>query len=179
VTANFRNQDTIMNVADYCQREIVTIPADAPLREAAALMRKNHVGALVVTDSVEPARVVGVVTDRDLAIEIMARDLDVASICIGQLAGPSLVAVPGAASVYEAVASMEEEGVRRLLVTDNDGRVFGFLSADDLVEAIAAELSGLARALRRGIARESEERSGLTGSSSPPMFLPPGLPGMH
>lgn len=168
-----------MKVADYCQREIVTIAADASLREAAALMRETHVGALVVTDSVDPARVVGVVTDRDLAIEVIARDLDVASIRIGQLASPSLVAVTGGASVYEAVASMEEKGVRRLLVTDSDGRVFGFLSADDLVEAIAAELGGLARALRRGIARESEERSGLSDSRSPPIFLPPGIPDMH
>lgn len=165
-----------MNVADYCQREIVTIPADAPLQEAAAVMRKNHVGALVVIDSVEPARVVGVVTDRDLAIEVIARDLDVASMSIGQLASPSLVAVPGGASIYEAVAAMEDEGVRRLLVTDSDSRVFGFLSADDLVEAIAAELSGLARALRRGIARESEERP---GPRALPVFLPPGVPGMH
>jgi hypothetical protein len=44
---------------------------------------------------------------------------------------------------------------------------------------IAAELGGLARALRRGIARESEERSGLSGSRPPPIFLPPGIPGMH
>ena len=80
-----------MKVADYCQREIVTIAADASLREAAALMRETHVGALVITDSVDPARVVGVVTDRDLAIEVIARDLDVASIRIGQLASPSLV----------------------------------------------------------------------------------------
>ena len=53
---------------------------------------------------------------------------------------------------------MEEGGVRRLLVTDSDGRVIGFLSSDDVLDAVAAELGGLARALRSGIARENAER---------------------
>jgi CBS domain-containing protein len=57
-----------MDIASICQRRIVTIEADATLREAAILMRERHVGALVVTDSTDAPRVLGVVTDRDLAI---------------------------------------------------------------------------------------------------------------
>lgn len=167
-----------MNIAQLCQREIVTVSDHASLREAAALMRDHHVGALVVTDAAELTRAVGVVTDRDFAIEVLARDLNPADLRIGQLSSKKVVVVPGSATVQEAVAAMENAGVRRLLVTDDEGGVIGFVSTDDLVEAMAAELGGLARALRSGIVRESAERPALEPMRPRPVFLPQGTPGM-
>lgn len=168
-----------MNVASLCERELVTIGADAPLRAAAALMRDQHVGALVVTDGVEAPHAVGIVTDRDLAIEALTGELNPAATSVGQLASVSLVGVPGTATVQEAVALMERRGVRRLLVVGERGNVIGLVSADDLVEAIAAELGGLARALQSGIAREAAARQPPAGRQARPVFLPQGLPGMH
>lgn len=168
-----------MNIASICQRDIVTIEADASLRQAATAMREQHVGALVVTDAAAPSRVAGVVTDRDLAIEVLARDLEASSIRIGQLVRRAPVSVPGDGSLREAVAAMEKAGVRRLLVTGGDGRVIGFVSADDLVEAMAAEVVGLARALRSGLARESAERPPASPASADDVFLPLGMLGMH
>lgn len=167
-----------MNIGSICQRDIVTIQADASLRDAAAAMRERHVGALVVTDAAAPSRVAGVVTDRDLAIEVLARDLDAGGIRVGQLVRRAPVSVPGDGSLREAVAAMEKAGVRRLLVTGGDGRVIGFLSADDLVEAMAAEVAGLARALRSGLARENSERPPVAPSPDD-VFLPLGMLGMH
>jgi CBS domain-containing protein len=166
-----------MSIADICQRQVITIEADASLREAAASMREHHVGALVVVDATEPSRVAGVVTDRDLAIEVLAGDVDAARVRVGQLVNGSPVAVAGSASIQDAVAAMEEGGVRRLLVTDDEGRVVGFLSFDDLLAAVATELSGLAGVLRSGMARENAERGPLPPSE--PVFLPLGMPGMH
>lgn len=168
-----------MDIATICQRRVVIINAEASLREAALLMRAHHVGALVVTDSAETPRALGVVTDRDLAIDVLARELDASSVRIGAIASGSLVAVAGTATVQEAVEAMEQHGVRRLLVTDDDDGVIGFVSADDLVEAIAVELSGLAAALRSGIARESAERAAIAPPQPRPVFLPQGMPGMH
>lgn len=167
-----------MNIASICQRDIVTIEADASLRQAATAMREHHVGALVVTDAAAPSRVAGVVTDRDLAIEVLARDLDANTIRVGQLVRRAAVSVPGDGSLREAVAAMEKAGVRRLLVTGDDGRVIGFISADDLVEAMAAEVVGLARALRSGLAREGAERPP-AGPGTDDVFLPLGMLGMH
>ncbi|HWI81144.1 CBS domain-containing protein [Ramlibacter sp.] len=168
-----------MNIASFCQRDVVTIEADASLRDAAGAMRERHVGALVVTDATAPSRVAGVVTDRDLAIEVLARDLDAGSIRIGQLVRRAPVSVPGDGSLREAVAAMEQAGVRRLLVTGDDGRVIGFLSADDLVQALAAEVAGLARALRSGMERETAERPSATPPDDDAVFLPLGMLGMH
>lgn len=168
-----------MNIGSICQRDIVTIDAEASLCEAATAMRERHVGALVVTDAAAPSRVAGVVTDRDLAIEVLARELDAATIRIGQLVRRSPVSVPADGSLREAVAAMEKAGVRRLLVTGDDGRVIGFLSADDLVEAMAAEVVGLARALRSGIVRENVERPPTAAAAGDEVFLPLGMLGMH
>jgi CBS domain-containing protein len=168
-----------MNIASICRRDIVTIEADASLREAAVLMRDHHVGALVVTEGDAAPSVLGVVTDRDLAIEVLALDLDPASMRIGQLAAGAPAAVPGSGSLQDAVSLMEDRGVRRLLVTADDGGVIGLVSVDDLVDAMAAEVGGLARALRSGIAREEAERPSVSGRPARAVFLPQGMPGMH
>ena len=168
-----------MKIASLCQREFVTIHAHELLRNAAALMREQHVGALVVIDSAEPPHVLGVVTDRDLAIEVLARDLNVAATRIGEIASNSLVAVAATASVHEAVSAMKESGVRRLLVTEEDGSVIGFVSADDLIAAIASELGSLASALRNVITRENAERAALSTPQSRPVLLPRGVAGTH
>ena len=169
-----------MTIDRICRREIVAVDAGASLREAAALMRRHHVGALVVSVTNEGReQAVGIVTDRDLAIEILARELDPGEVRIGQLASRRLTAVPGSAGIAEAVAVMQEAGVRRLLVTAADGQLVGFLSADDLLEALAAELGGLAQALRAGIAREGAERGAIEAPRPRPVFLAHGTPGMQ
>jgi CBS domain-containing protein len=163
-----------MKIANFCHREFVTIHAHESLRNAAESMRERHVGVLVVIDATEPPHVLGVVTDRDLAIEVLARDLNVATTRIGEIASNSLVAVAATASVHEAVSAMEKGGVRRLLVTEEDGSVIGFVSADDLIGAIASELGSLASALRNVITRESAERAALSTPPTRPVFLPRG-----
>lgn len=169
-----------MSIAAICQREVITIDAAASLRDAATSMREHHVGALVVTvESAGQEQAVGIVTDRDLAIEILARDLDPADIKVGQLASRQLVSVHESADLGEAVATMRQAGVRRLLVTDPDGQLAGIVSADDLLEALAQQLGGLASALRTGIAREGTERASIPPPRPRPVFLPIGTPGMQ
>lgn len=146
-----------MNIATLCQRDVVAIASDASLRDAAILMCDEHVGALVVVTGEEPPNVVGLVTDRDLALEVVGRD-QVPTLRVGHLAKSPPVAVLGSASLQDAVALMEKAGVRRLLVVDKDGGVTGLVAAEDLMGAIAEELVGLSRALRSGISREKEER---------------------
>lgn len=161
-----------MDIAGLCQRVVVTVDAHATLREAAVLMRDEHVGALVVTDPDNASRVVGVLTDRDLVIEILASDADARDTPVGEIASDRLVALPGTSSILEAVSAMEDSGVRRLLVTGDVDRVIGLVSAEDLLDEIAAELDGLARALRSGIDRETAQGDAdLLAELAPPVFL--------
>lgn len=169
-----------MNIAKLCKRPIVSIDASATLRQAATLMREQHVGALVVTAAGgEHPVAVGVVTDRDLALEVLSRDLAPSEVSIAALASRKLAAVRGSAGVTEAIGVMAEHGVRRLLVTDDEGRLTGFVSADDILESLANDFRGLAHALRVGIARESVERQAVPAPHPRAVFLPHGTPGMH
>lgn len=142
------------DLSSLCRREVVGISAQAPLREAATLMCDEHIGALVVVTEDDPPQVVGILTDRDLALEVIGRDQPVSQLCAGHLAKSPPLAVPSSASLPEAVAAMEKGGVRRLLVVDDDGGVVGIVAAEDLMGAIAEELAALVRALGRGIERE-------------------------
>lgn len=142
------------DLSSFCTREVVGIAARAPVREAAALMCEEHVGSLVVVTEDDPPQVVGILTDRDLALEVIGRDQPIAQLCAGHLAKSPPLAVQSCASLPEAVMAMEKAGVRRLLVVDDDGGVVGIVAAEDLIAAIAEELAGLVRSLRRGIDRE-------------------------
>ncbi len=169
-----------MSIAAICQPEVITIDAGASLRDAANLMREHHVGALVVTvEAAGHEQAVGMITDRDMAIEILARDLNPTDVKVGQLASRHLASVPGTAGLAEAVTVMREAGVRRLLVTGNEGQLTGFVSADDLLETLAEQLGVLANALRTGIAREGVERASIPPARPRPVFLPHGTPGMQ
>jgi CBS domain-containing protein len=160
-----------MNVASLCRREVVTVPASASVREAAAAMRNEHVGALAVTDPYTPGRVIGVVTDRDLVVDLLATAHPVDQ-AIGSLCHTELTGVAGGASIHEAVQTMRRCGVRRLLVLGEDNAVVGLVSADDLFEAVASELDALASTLRNGVAREgSRERARARAESERPRPL--------
>ena len=156
-----------MDIGSLCRHEIISVAADASVRDAADAMRRHHVGALVVTDRDEPGRALGLLTDRDLALEVLAAGRDPASATAGDLCHGPLVGVEGTASVQDAVDAMQRAGVRRLLVVQADGSLLGVISADDLLEAIAGELDTLAAALRTGIARESERTSPRLGRNRP------------
>lgn len=152
-----------MKVADICTREVISTPRSSTLQQAAALMRERHVGALVIVDDPSPtgAQVLGIVTDRDLAIEAVARGLDIRQTEIGRFADGELAAVPATAGVGEAIAIMKRRGVRRLLVAGEGGQLAGIVSMDDLLDAMAHEMSELAQTLRGGIEREASERAPL------------------
>jgi len=148
-----------MDLTPLCTREVVGINARASLREAAALMCDEHVGALVVVTGDDPPQVVGLVTDRDLTLEVIGRGQTSADVRIGDLAQQPPRAVRSSATLREAVMAMEVGGVRRLLIVDDDGGVVGLVAADDLLEALSQEFVLLARALRKGIAQEESGRA--------------------
>jgi CBS domain-containing protein len=151
-----------MTIDDICSHRIVTVGIDATLVEAASLMREHHVGALVVVTPVDGgARVEGVVTDRDLVVDVLARGLDAASVSVGDLTRAPVVSVPDTADLDDAIALMQDGSVRRLLVTNAEQQLCGIVSLDDLIHACATQWSGLSQVLHNGLAREVADRAPL------------------
>lgn len=148
-----------MPVGEICNREVVFAERTTTIVEAAQLMRRYHVGDLVVADEVEGRRVpVGMVTDRDLVVEVIAREQPFASCAVSAVMSATVVCVPETAGVIEAIQLMRSHGVRRVPVVDAGGALVGILAADDLLDLLAEELSALARIAPRGQEREVRAR---------------------
>ena len=148
-----------MPVGEICNREVVVAERTTTIVEAARLMRRYHVGDLVVVDEVQGRRVpVGMVTDRDMVVEVIAREQPFASCTVSAIMSATVVCVPETAGVIEAIQLMRSHGVRRVPVVDAGGALVGILAADDLLDLLAEELSALARIAPRGQEREVRAR---------------------
>lgn len=128
-------------IGNFCRREVVTVARGTSVEAAAVLMRERHVGAVVVVDERKDGRLpVGILTDRDIAIEIVAAHLDPRAITAGELVQRPLATVSAEASLAEAVREMSRNGVRRLPVVERDGTLAGIVSLDDLIVELVAPL---------------------------------------
>jgi CBS domain-containing protein len=152
-------KETIMTIGEICTREVVYIGASESVADAARLMRELHVGSLIV---LEPpgagGKPVGVVTDRDIVVGVVAMSLDAQRIPVEAVMRPGVTCVREDEGLGRAIALMRAEGVRRLPVVDAKGALVGIIAADDLVELVAEELSGLAAMMGREFRRERDER---------------------
>lgn len=165
-----------MSIQQFCTPDVVTIDIDATARDAAIQMGTRHVGALVVTRrQAQRLDIVGLVTDRDLVLNALARHPAPAEAPVGGLMSARVVAVPATASIADTALTMHEEGVRRILVVDADGTLVGIVSLDDLIEALSAEMADVTQGLRTGMARERARHPRLTASGLPDeaLSLPP------
>lgn len=148
-----------MPVSEICNREVVIVQPNDTALEAGKLMRQHHVGDVLVVEDRGGIRVpVGVVTDRDLVVEIMAPGLDPAVITAGDIMSPELVTVKENTGVYEAIQYMRAKGVRRLPVVDDRGSLIGILTLDDLLELLTEELHALAMLVKFEQKKETMNR---------------------
>jgi CBS domain-containing protein len=148
-----------MPVSELCNREVVIVsPPDTAL-EAARLMRQHHVGDVLVVEERGGVRVpVGIVTDRDLVLEILAPKLDAEGISVGDIMLAELATIKEDAGLFEAIGYMRSKGVRRLPVVDGKGGLIGILALDDVLELLADELSALSRLVKHEQQKETASR---------------------
>lgn len=146
-----------MNIGEICNREVVFATEDMSVKEAAELMRDQHVGSLVVIRQADLGRVVvGMVTDRDIAIVAVARDFDPQTLRVADVMQAPAHTISAAQPAFSALQMMRRHGVRRLPVTGEFGELAGLLSLDDLLDTYAAEMAMFAQAIRRE--RKEEQR---------------------
>jgi len=149
-----------MPISEICNREVVIVQPDDSALEAGKLMRQHHVGdVVVIIEDSDGVRVpVGVVTDRDLVVEIFAPELDPKVITVGDIMTPEVATIKENAGVFEAIQLMRAKGVRRLPVVNNSGGLIGILTLDDLLELLAEELLELAKLVRFEQKKETMNR---------------------
>ena len=148
-----------MSIGEICNREVVFVNRDTAVQAAAKLMRHYHVGSLVAVDDVGGKRMpIGILTDRDIVMEVDAMELDPKVITVGDIMSSELITVPESQGVLETMEVMRFKGVRRLPVIGGDGQLVGIVTIDDLLEVLAEELTDLTRIVSKEQTREMQSR---------------------
>ncbi len=148
-----------MTVGKICNREVVIVDKTASIPEAARLMREYHVGDLVVVEEKAGKRIpVGIVTDRDIVLEVIAEGVDMNDINVGDIMSNSLVTARESDGMLETIKMMRAKGVRRLPVINDDNELVGILSVDDLIDLFSEQIVDLARLIAKEQKRETERR---------------------
>ena len=131
-------------IGKFCVHNVVTVTRETTIIEAATLMRTHHIGALVVVQQTRDGTVpVGVLTDRDVVIEVVAAGLSPATVKVGEIVQRPVITVKEDAGYAEAVRRMSVNGVRRMPVVDARGALVGILTIDDILHQLAGPLLAL------------------------------------
>lgn len=148
-----------MSIGEICNREVVITRVEDSILNAAKLMRKHYVGyVLVVHQSNGSCIPVGIITDRDLVVEILATEIDPAILTVGDIMASELATVKEDIGVFEAIRFMRIKGVRRLPVVDNDGNLVGVVTLNDLLELLVEELGLLVKLIVHEQKKEASDR---------------------
>ena len=148
-----------MNAGEICNRVVVFATEEMSLKEAAALMRNEHVGSLVVVREADIGRIViGMLTDRDIAVIAMAREFDPQTLRVADIMSSDLVSAREDESVNDVLALMRTHGVRRVPVTTDKGVLIGIVTLDDLLEVVAEEMRGFVQAIESAQKHEKRVR---------------------
>jgi CBS domain-containing protein len=122
-------------------------------------MRSHHVGDVIVVDKegVEP-KPLGILTDRDIVLEVLAEDVDLDAVNVGDVMSYELVTVDEDTTLIDAIKIMKGKGVRRLPVVNKTDVLVGILTVDDVIELITEQLGDIVTLISRENAREQRQR---------------------
>ena len=137
-----------MNAGSVCKRAVVTVAPTDDIVGAAHVMREKHVGYLIVAESPDDRKVVGVLTDRDIVVAVLAREVDAHALKVGDVMTRDPLLADEGQSIETVLRHMREAGVRRVPVVDRSGALTGVLSIDDVLEQIADQLLNIAGSIR-------------------------------
>ncbi len=148
-----------MSIAEFCNRDVVCTTRNTTVLEAASLMRRHHVGDIVIVDEDDDRRwPIGIVTDRDIVVEVVAAGLDPRLVKLADLMLEPLTILEQHAGVAQTIHTMAQKGVRRMPVVDAQGALFGIVTLDDLLAYLAPLFADLGELVGRSRQREMQKR---------------------
>ena len=134
-----------MSVGNICNENVITISKDGSIQKAVSLMRENHVGDVIVVESRNAISVpVGILTDRDIVIEMLAKGVPLDAVTVGDVMSFDLEVANSEDDISTTIERMRKKGIRRMPVVNLRGGLVGILSLDDLLEYVADQLKELA-----------------------------------
>lgn len=135
-----------MAITAICSPKVLCTVRSTSVLDAAKLMREHQVGDLVVIEARDGRRFpVGIVTDRDMVMQVLAPDHDPAEVTVGDIMIPDIATANENTDIYEAIQMMRMRGTRILPVLDESQALIGIVSNEDLQELLAEEMADLSR----------------------------------
>jgi CBS domain-containing protein len=153
-------EEPLMTVGAFCSRIVVFVGQDDSIVDAAKLMREHHTGSVVVVEDVQRGAVkpVGMITDRDLVVEVLAEEVEVDSVSVKDVMTSDPVVAQEGDSLSGTLKRMRARGVRRVPVVDGEEKIVGVLSVDDVISLLASELEDIDSLILREQKHERESR---------------------
>lgn len=150
-----------MKVGDYCKRAVVAIAAGTDAAEAAKLMREEHVGFLIVyRDGDSLQQPIGVLTDRDLVVGVMARNVDPHSVTVSDVMTRQPLVANDTDEFSDMLQAMRLAGVRRVPVVDVRNALIGIMAIDDAIDVVTGLMCDIAGSIKSEQRQEWRERTG-------------------
>ncbi|MDH3388709.1 MAG: CBS domain-containing protein [Gammaproteobacteria bacterium] len=148
-----------MRVGEFCNREVVVIEAESSITDAARIMREYHVGDVVIVEtSYGKQTPVGILTDRDIALEIVAKGADPEIVRVGEAMSFELVTVDENDDLMHVIEIMRDKGIRRVPVVDADEALIGIMTVDDLLDLLSGVFVDIVHLVDRQRRRETKTR---------------------
>ncbi|WP_455204700.1 CBS domain-containing protein [Kaarinaea lacus] len=149
-----------MSVGEFCNRDVVIANRKTTLTEIAQLMREHHVGCVVVVENKDSNNIpIGIITDRDLVVELIAENIQLDSVTAGDVMSANLLLGREIDGLWETIKRMRSKGVRRVPVVNDEKVLVGILTVDDVLEILASELTELVSLISREQYKEDATRS--------------------
>jgi len=148
-----------MLLNEICTPDVVYCGADSTALAAARLMRERHVGDVVIVDEPKGDQTpIGLVTDRDIVVEVIAKEQDPAKVTVREIMRTPVVVAHATEDVSAAIERMKAHGVRRIPVMGESQRLVGILCLDDLLKQMVADASALVDIVSHEQSREHRTR---------------------
>lgn len=150
-----------MSTAGFvCNREVVVCEPTDKVREAARRMLGFHAGDVVVVTTRDGVRVpIGILTDRDIAVRVVALGIDPDTCLVGEVMSVPLVTARESESLHDVLQRMRVAGVRRVPVVDEHDGLQGIVALDDVLGLVAEEMADLTSLVAREASREERALS--------------------
>lgn len=148
-----------MTIGAICNHKVITVKPDDSVLHAASLMRQHHIGNVVVAKKHHDKTIpIGIITDRDVVVEITATELDPQAITVGDIMLSKIETIKDSAGILEAIQLMSQKGIRRLPVVDDHGALTGIFTMDDALSLLAKEIGMIGTLLAQELKNEATHR---------------------
>ncbi len=136
-----------MGLVKCCREQVVTVSLDTPAVDVARIMGEKNVGSVVVISG--DNRPAGILTDRDLTVRVMAQEKNPGRVRAEEIMTKDVITFQDSMGIYEAIRKMTDEGIRRMPVVDDAGKMIGIVTMDDMIRMLGEEMATIAKNIEK------------------------------